>query len=87
MYCFEELFSGLQQRANKLVTGGQTNETALLAAVFGLKSISESKFPFVVYFKPNPKAGSSCSSCSSGSSCGGGGGCGGGCGGCGGCSG
>lgn len=80
------MFANLNRRAYRLISGGQTNEAALLAAVYGLKSIPEDSFPFVKYFKPKPSAGSSCSAgCGGGSSCSGGS-CGGG-GGCGGCSG
>jgi uncharacterized protein (TIGR04222 family) len=86
------LFSSLKLRAINLSSGGQTNEAALLAAVFGLNFIPETKFPFVRYFRPaesyktngyscssgSSYFGNSCSSSSSScSSSGGGGGCGG----------
>ncbi len=80
------LFARLKARARTLAPGGATNEAALLAAVFGLKALPETNFPFMEKLYPKPKGGGdgggSCGS--SGSSCGsscGGGGCGGGCGG------
>lgn len=80
----QSLFSLLKKRAKKLSSGGETNEAALVTAVFGLQVLSDSEFPFVRQLTPASSGdggGSSCSS-SSGSSCGSG--CGGGCGGCGG---
>jgi uncharacterized protein (TIGR04222 family) len=76
------LFALLKDRAAKLQSGGETNEAALVAAVFGLGVLSAAQFPFVNRLLPSnmsSNSGSSCSSssCSSGSSCGGGGGCGG----------
>ena len=81
------LFSRLKDRATSLRAGGQTNEAALLAAVFGLSALPAASFPFMKKLYPAKSGdGSSCgsssdsSSCSSGSSCGGGcggGGCGG----------
>jgi uncharacterized protein (TIGR04222 family) len=80
----ESLFSRLKNRAKSLRTGGQTNEAALLAAVFGLAAVPATSFPFLEKLYPKKSSdGSGCgsSSCSSGdsggSSCGGGGGCGG----------
>ncbi|MEO8101156.1 MAG: TIGR04222 domain-containing membrane protein [Betaproteobacteria bacterium] len=83
------LFARLKDRAKALRAGGQTNEAALLAAVFGLSALPAASFPFMDKLYPakardGSSCGSSCSSssssCSSGSSCGGGcggGGCGG----------
>ena len=81
------LFSRLKDRAKSLRAGGQTNEAALLAAVFGLSALPAASFPFMKKLYPAKSGdGSSCgsssdsSSSSSGSSCGGGcggGGCGG----------
>ena len=84
------LFSRLKDRAKSLRAGGQTNEAALLAAVFGLSALPAASFPFMEKLYPaKSRDGSSCgssssdsssSSSSSGSSCGGGcggGGCGG----------
>ena len=77
------LFSRLKSRGKSLRGGGQTNEAALLAAVYGLSALPAASFPFMEKLYPaKASAGSSCgaSSCSSGSSCGGGcggGGCGG----------
>ncbi len=87
------LFARLKARANKLAAGGQTNEAALVAAVFGIAVLPNALFPFVNTLYPakssngsnSSDSGSDGSSCSSGSgsSCGSscGGGCGGGCGG------
>ena len=81
----QKLFSRLKTRAKALRPGGESNEVALLAAVFGLSALPAKNFPFLAQLYPaNSSSGSGCgssSSCSSGSSCGGGGGgCGGGCG-------
>ena len=80
----KSLFARLKDRAKALRGGGQTNEAALLAAVFGLSALPAASFPFMEKLYPaKASSGSSCgtsSSCSSGSSCGGGcggGGCGG----------
>jgi uncharacterized protein (TIGR04222 family) len=80
----KQLFSRLKQRKARLRKGGETNEVAMLAAVFGLSALSASDFPFLEKLYPAKSSdGSSCgssSSCSSGSSCSGGcggGGCGG----------
>lgn len=79
----QELFSRLKQRGRTLRKGGETNEVAMLAAVFGLSALSASEFPFLEKLYPSKSGdGSSCgsSSCGSGSSCSGGcggGGCGG----------
>lgn len=76
------LFFLLKSRAKKLRAGGETNEVALVTAVFGLGVISANEFPLVEKLRNQAgDSGSSCSSSSSscGSSCGGGG-----CGGCGG---
>ncbi len=78
------LFARLKGRSMSLRAGGQTNEAALLAAVFGLAALPAANFPFTKkLYRSKTNSGSSCgsaSSCSSGSSCGGGcggGGCGG----------
>ena len=80
------LFSRLKGRAKALRAGGQTNEAALLAAVFGLSALPAASFPFMEKLYPTKArdgggcGSSSTSSCSSGSSCSGGcggGGCGG----------
>ena len=80
------LFARLKARANKLASGGQTNEAALVAAVFGIAVLPSLLFPFVDKLYPvkssdsgSSGSGSSDSGSSCGSSCGGG--CGGGCGG------
>ncbi len=80
----QQLFARLKQRSRTLKSGGQTNEVAMLAGVFGLAALSASDFPFLEKLYPSKSGdGSSCgssSSCSSGSSCSGGcggGGCGG----------
>lgn len=76
------LFRGLRDRRLTLKPGGQTNEAALLAAVYGASALSPVSFPYTKDLFPKTKKKSwlsSESSCSSscGSSCGGGGGCGG----------
>ena len=82
------LFSRLKDRAKALRAGGQTNEAALLAAVFGLSALPAASFPFMEKLYPAKardgggcgSSSSSCSSGDSGSSCSGGcggGGCGG----------
>ena len=81
------LFAGLRERASSLVPRGESQDLALLAAVFGAAAIP-SRFGFDRLFpRAKKKGSSSCgSSCGTASSCGsscGGGGCGGGCGGCG----
>jgi uncharacterized protein (TIGR04222 family) len=76
------LFAGLKDRARSLVPGTETQDFALLTAVFGMTAIP-SHFPSMKALFPKASSSSS-SGCGSscGSSCGGGG-CGGGCGGCG----
>lgn len=78
------LFGRLKKRSATLPKGGETNEVAMLAGVFGLSALSASDYPFLEKLYPSKSGdGSGCgssSSCSSGSSCGGGcggGGCGG----------
>jgi uncharacterized protein (TIGR04222 family) len=81
----KDLFSRLKGRAKTLRAGGQTNEAAMVAAVFGLAMLPTDNFPFMENLYPKKSSdgsgcGSSSSSCSSGSSCSGGcggGGCGG----------
>jgi uncharacterized protein (TIGR04222 family) len=80
----QQLFLRLKQRSSALPKGGETNEMAMLAGVFGLSALSASDYPFLEKLYPTKSSdGSSCgssSSCSSGSSCSGGcggGGCGG----------
>lgn len=86
----QTLFARLRTRAPRMTPGGETNEMALLAAVFGFSALPPRVFPYVQQmYGPKPGAGDSGSSSSAcGSSDGGGGGgssgCGGG-GGCGGC--
>ena len=85
-----ELFAGLKLRRTSLAPGGQGNELAFLAAIFGLEAVPAEIYPFATLLRRTERAqgdsfwssGSSCGSSSCGSSCGGGG-CGGGCGGCG----
>jgi uncharacterized protein (TIGR04222 family) len=74
------LFAGLKDRARSLVPGAETQDFALLTAVFGMTAIP-SHFPSMKALFPKASSSSGCGS-SCGSSCGGGG-CGGGCGGCG----
>lgn len=82
---FRTRFGWLKDRAASIFPGGETNELAILAAVYGLGAVPSILFPYVEKLQPKKRTsdgggcGSSCSSCSS---CGGGG-CGGGCGGCG----
>jgi len=76
----QALLARLQQRANRLLPGGATNEAVLFASVFGIYALPAAAFPFVeqTYPKPKPASDSGGSgSDSGGSSCGGGGGCGG----------
>ena len=75
------LFAGLKGRARSLVPGSDTQDFALLTAVFGMTAIP-SHFPSMNKLFPKASSSSGCGSSSCGSSCGGGG-CGGGCGGCG----
>lgn len=85
----QTLFAQLKHRAPGLAAGGQTNEAALIAAIFGITALPTAAFPFSRDAKQavsssSCSTGSSCSSGSSsdsgGSSCGGGGCGGGGCG-------
>jgi uncharacterized protein (TIGR04222 family) len=76
----QTLFAGLKNRARSLVPGSETQDFALLTAVFGMAAIP-SHFPSMKKLFPKASSASGCGS-SCGSSCGGGG-CGGGCGGCG----
>lgn len=82
------LFAGLRAGVDRLSPGGATNEMALVAAVYGLGTLPDERFPFVrKLYRRATAARSSGAACGSG--CGGGGGgdggdgCGGGCGGCG----
>ena len=80
------LFAGLRQRGRSLVQGVDTQDFALLVAVFGMAALPPA-FSFDRVFRKasdssSSSCGSGCGSSSGGSSCGGGG-CGGGCGGCG----
>lgn len=77
----KELFKPLYNRRKTLRAGGQTNEAALLAAVFGISTLPFA-FSYAKAIFPKAKdsgCGTSCgtSSCGGGSGCGGGGGCGG----------
>lgn len=79
------LFKRLKDRAGELRGGGQTNELALLAAVFGMSAVPTRLQAVADRLKPKRDGGSGCGSggCGSSSSDGGGcggGGCGGGCG-------
>ena len=80
------LFAGLRDRASSLVPRGESQDLALLAAVFEAGAVP-SRFGFNRLFPKAKTQSSSCgTSCGTTSSCGsscGGGGCGGGCGGCG----
>ncbi|HXH30833.1 MAG TPA: TIGR04222 domain-containing membrane protein [Bacteriovoracaceae bacterium] len=78
------LFKGLNDRGSSIKPGGETNEAALLAAVFGVSSLSTINFPFIekIFPKASNSSATACGT-SCGSSCGGSCG-GGGCGGCGG---
>lgn len=80
------LFARLRTRAPRLTPGGETNEMALLAAVFGLAALPPRVFPYVQQmYGQRPGGGDSdsssggCGSSDGGGSsgCGGGGGCGG----------
>ena len=85
------LFAGLRAGVDRLSPGGATNEMALVAAVYGVGTLPDERFPFVrKLYRRATAARSSGAACGSG--CGGGGGgdggdggdgCGGGCGGCG----
>lgn len=82
------LFASLRARVDQLSPGGATNEMALVAAVYGVGTLPDVRFPFVrKLYRRATSPRSSGSACGSG--CGGGGGgdggdgCGGGCGGCG----
>ena len=81
------LFAGLRQRGRSLVQGVDTQDFALLMAVFGMAALPPA-FSFDRVFRQasssssSSSCGSGCGTSSGGSSCGGGG-CGGGCGGCG----
>lgn len=74
------LFKRLPERAASLKPGGESNEMAMLAAVFGLTALPAAAYPFVEKIYPKPQGDSSSSGGDSGSSCGSscGGGCGGG---------
>jgi uncharacterized protein (TIGR04222 family) len=84
----QALFRRLKQRAKDIAPGGQTNELAILAGVFGMLAVPAAAFPFMDQLMPRrPDQGSSdsggsdsSSTSSDGDGCGGGGG---GCGGCG----
>lgn len=84
----QTLFARLRTRAPRMTAGGETNEMALLAAVFGFAALPAAEFPYVrQMYGPKPGAGDSGYSCGSSgggssdggssSGCGGGGGCGG----------
>ena len=75
------LFASLKRRAPIIRSGGENQDAALLAALFGLAILPNTQFPFVERLYPKP---SSSSGGDGGSGSDGGGGCGGG--GCGGCS-
>lgn len=75
----------LKVRAKRLRAGGETNEVAMLAALWGLAVLPAENFPYVKQLFPAPSTSGfgGDGSSDSGGGCGGGG-CGGGCGGCGG---
>jgi uncharacterized protein (TIGR04222 family) len=85
----ERLYTAARGRLAQNLSGADSFDASLVAAVYGLAALPALQFPYLARVFPAPKGtqgssfsgGSSCSSC--GSSCGGGG-CGGGCGGCGG---
>jgi uncharacterized protein (TIGR04222 family) len=76
----KNLFNSLKQRAASVRSGGENQDAALLAALFGLATLPDANFPFVERLYPKPVSSSDSDSGSSSSD--GGGGCGGGCGGC-----
>jgi len=80
-----QLFMGLRHRMWSIGTPSETQELALVAAVFGIGALpGRAGVSETLFRRPQSTSSSSCGS--SGSSCGsscGGGGCGGGCGGCG----
>jgi uncharacterized protein (TIGR04222 family) len=85
----ERLYTAARGRLAQNLSGNDSFDASLVAAVYGLAALPALQFPYLARVFPVPKGtqggssngNSSCSSC--GSSCGGGG-CGGGCGGCGG---
>jgi uncharacterized protein (TIGR04222 family) len=76
------LFASLKRRASSVRAGGENQDAALLAALFGLAILPAEQFPYVTRLYPRPSSSDSGGDGGSGSD--GGGGCGGGCGGCGG---
>ena len=77
------LFAKLKRNSSDLVPGGESNEAALTAAVFGLAVLPVESFPYIERVFPKPTSGGDGGGGDSSSSDSGGG-CGGGCGGCGG---
>lgn len=79
------LFASLKRRAAEIRPGGENQDVALLAALYGLAILPEANFPFIERLYPKPVKGGSGGDGGSSSDGGGGcsGGCGGGCGGCG----
>lgn len=77
------LMTRMKDGAERMRSGGATNEALMLAAAFGLYALPADAFPMVEQMFPKPKPSSSDSSGSDGggsscsSGCGGGGGCGG----------
>lgn len=67
------LFSGLRDRVDQLTPGGVTNEMALTAAVYGVGTLPDLRFPFVRKLYRRATVGRS-SAAACGSGCGGGGG-------------
>ena len=68
------LFDGVKQRRSTIVPGGASVELPLLAAVFGLSAVPNSRFPYVkkLFPKGASQTGTGTSSCGScGSGCGG----------------
>ena len=56
------LFKRLKSRASALKAGGESNEMAMLIAVFGLAALPATAFPFVEKLYPQPRSESSGSS-------------------------
>lgn len=80
---FETLFASLKRQSGRIISGGQNNEAALLAAVFGLSALPSDHFPYVKRLFPKTKSSGDGGGDSGGDGGGDSGGCGGGCGGCG----
>jgi len=55
------MFGALRARSDALPTGGAGNEAAMLAAVFGIAALSETRFPGVYALQPEPSSGNASS--------------------------